>query len=79
MDGGSHAAGISPGQGYGVKPCGCRFRRAGSSRECPRTAESRLGTRKTMIVALARKLLIALWRFVTTGETLEGVILRPAG
>jgi hypothetical protein len=27
-----------------------------------------------MIVALARKLLIALWRFVTTGETLEGVI-----
>ena len=30
-------------------------------------------------VALARKLLIALWRFVTTGETLEGVILRPAG
>src|ERR1700730_18543367 len=43
------------------------------------TADSRLGTRKTMIVALARKLLIALWRFVTTGETLEGVILRPAG
>ena len=41
-----------------------------------RTADSRLGTRKTMIVALARKLLIALWRFVTTGETLEGVILR---
>src|SRR6201981_863718 len=44
-----------------------------------RTADSRLGTRKTMIVALARKLLIALWRFVTTGETLEGVILRPSG
>jgi hypothetical protein len=44
-----------------------------------RTADSRLGTRKTMIVALARKLLIALWRFVTTGETLERVILRPAG
>src|SRR5205085_4224996 len=40
-----------------------------------RTADSRAGTRKTMIVALARKLLIALWRFVTTGETLEGVIL----
>ena len=36
-------------------------------------------SRKEMIVALARKLLIALWRFVTTGETLEGVILRPAG
>jgi transposase len=44
-----------------------------------RTADSRTGTRKTMIVALARKLLIALWRFVTTGETLEGVILRSAG
>ena len=44
-----------------------------------RTADSRAGTRKTMIVALARKLLVALWRFVTTGETLQGVILRPAG
>src|SRR5437016_9823842 len=44
-----------------------------------RTADSRIGTRKTMIVALARKLVIALWRFVTTGETLEDVILRPAG
>jgi transposase len=44
-----------------------------------RTADRRTGTRKTMIVALARKLLIALWRFVTTGETLEGVVLRPAG
>ncbi len=44
-----------------------------------RTADSGSGTRKTMIVALARKLLIALWRFVTTGdETLEGVVLRPA-
>ena len=31
------------------------------------------------LVALARKLLIGLWRFVTTGELLEGVILRPAG
>jgi transposase len=43
-----------------------------------RTADSRSGTRKTMIVALARKLIIALWRFVTTGEPLEGVALRPA-
>jgi len=43
-----------------------------------RTADSRIGTRKTMIVALARKLVIALWRFVTTGEPLEGVVLRPA-
>src|ERR1700758_5409616 len=43
-----------------------------------RTADTRSGTRKTMIVALARKLVIALWRFVTTGEPLEGVVLRPA-
>lgn len=35
------------------------------------------GARKTtMIVALARKLLIALWRMVTTGEVPEGVVLR---
>jgi transposase len=34
--------------------------------------------RKTMIVALARKLLIALWRFVTTGEVPQGIVLRPA-
>jgi transposase len=42
-----------------------------------RTADARGGTRKTMIVALARKLLIALWRLVTTGEAPEGVALRP--
>src|SRR5215217_1435538 len=36
-----------------------------------RTADARGGTRKTMIVALARKLLIALWRFVATGEAPE--------
>ncbi len=36
------------------------------------------GARKTtMIVALARKLLIAMWRMVTTGEIPEGVRLRP--
>jgi transposase len=39
-----------------------------------RTADRRGATRKTMIVALARKLLIAIWRFVTTGETLEGLV-----
>ena len=37
------------------------------------------GARKTkMIVALARKLLLALWRMVTTGEVPHGVVLRPA-
>jgi transposase len=35
-------------------------------------------TRKTMIVALARKLLIALWRFATTGMIPDGVALRTA-
>ena len=35
-------------------------------------------TRKTMIVALARKLLIALWRLATSGEVSDGIVLRPA-
>jgi transposase len=43
-----------------------------------RTADARGGTRKTMIVALARKLLVALWRFATTGEAPDGITLRPA-
>ena len=43
-----------------------------------RTVDGRGSTRKTMIVALARKLLIALWRLVTTGEVSEGIVLRPA-
>ena len=43
-----------------------------------RTANARRDIRKTMIVALARKLLIALWRYVTTGEVPAGAVLRPA-
>ena len=43
-----------------------------------RTANARGDVRKTMIVALARKLLIALWRYVTTGELPAGAKLRPA-
>ena len=43
-----------------------------------RTASARRDVRKTMIVALARKLLIALWRYVTTGEIPMGARLRPA-
>jgi len=39
--------------------------------------ENARGARKTMVVALARKLLIALWRFATTGAVPEGVVLRP--
>lgn len=38
------------------------------------------GARKTSaIVALAHKLLIALWRMVNTGEIPAGLVLRPAG
>jgi len=42
-----------------------------------KTADRRKDIRKIMIVALARKLLIALWRMVTTGEIPEGVELHP--
>jgi transposase len=42
-------------------------------RERTRHAER---SRKPMIVALARKLLIALWRLVRTGEPPEGVVMR---
>jgi transposase len=41
-----------------------------------RTRDARRGTRKTMIVALARKLLVELWRLVTTGQPPVGVALR---
>ena len=55
------------------------------------TTDYRGTTRETMIPAfartapclregqaLARKLLVALWQLVTTGEVPEGVVLRPA-
>ncbi len=35
-------------------------------------------TRKTLVVALARKLLIALWHLARDGVVPEGVRLRPA-
>jgi transposase len=40
--------------------------------------ENARGSRKKMIVALARKLLIALWHFVRDGVVPDGVALRPA-
>ena len=40
--------------------------------------ESARGSRKPMIVALARKLIIALWRYVNTGVVPEGFELRSA-
>ena len=43
-----------------------------------RVAKANSAGRKTFIVALARKLLIALWRFVQTGEVPEGMHLVAA-
>jgi len=43
-----------------------------------RTSGAKGANKKTMIVALARKLLIALWRMVTFGEVPHGVVLRHA-
>jgi transposase len=34
--------------------------------------------RKTTIVALARKLLVALWKYVSAGVVIEGGMIRPA-
>lgn len=42
-----------------------------------RTADGRGRTRMALIVALARKLLIALWRMVKTGEVPQGALVRP--
>jgi transposase len=43
-----------------------------------RITDGRAITRKVMIVALARKLLVALWELVTVGKVPEGVRLHPA-
>jgi transposase len=43
-----------------------------------RTADVPPGSRKTMIIALARKLLITLWRLATAGEIPESLELRVA-
>jgi transposase len=54
---------------------------SGADSRCPQpmpTADARGATRKTMIVALARKLLVALWQLVTTGAVPRGVVLRAA-
>ena len=34
--------------------------------------------KKTTIVALARKLLVALWKYVTAGVVIEGAIVKSA-
>ena len=43
-----------------------------------RVAQNGGRLKKTTIVALARKLLVALWKYDNTGVTLEGVILKAA-
>jgi transposase len=54
-----------------------RFQKDSALTQWYRTRTESAGKkRKTMIVALARKLLIALWRLVTTGEVPAGVVLR---
>jgi transposase len=53
------------------------FQKASALSQWYRTRTESAGKkRKTMIVALARKLLISLWRLVTTGEVPAGVVLR---
>ena len=43
-----------------------------------RVGNERGRIRRITIVALARKLLIALWRYVTQGEVPEGAVLKAA-
>ena len=35
--------------------------------------------KKTTIVALARKLLVALWKYVTAGVVIEGAVMKTVG
>jgi transposase len=39
---------------------------------------ARNGGRKTAIIALARKLLVALWKYVTSGVVIEGAVMKGA-
>jgi transposase len=39
--------------------------------------EGRPAARKTTIVALARKLLVAFWKYVTAGVLIEGAVMKP--
>jgi transposase len=43
-----------------------------------RTAGAKGGVRRTLIVALARKLLIGLWSYAADGVLPEGVVLKAA-
>jgi transposase len=39
---------------------------------------ARKGARKATIVALARKLLVALWKYVSAGVIIEGAVMKRA-
>jgi transposase len=43
-----------------------------------RVGHQRGGIRKIVIVAVARKLFVALWRYVTQGVVPEGAVLKQA-
>jgi transposase len=43
-----------------------------------RLADTRPGGRKRAIVALARKLLVALWKYATSGVVIEGAVMKTA-
>lgn len=43
-----------------------------------RTRDKGARLRKPTIVALARKLLVALWKYVTAGVVIDGAAMKPA-
>jgi transposase len=43
-----------------------------------RVGDARGRIRRIAIVALARKLMLALWRYVTIGTIPEGAVMKPA-
>ena len=43
-----------------------------------RTGDATGRIRRIAIIALARKLMIALWRYVTTGMIPQGAVMKPA-
>ena len=45
---------------------------------CERAKASGGRVKKTLIVALARKLLVALWKYVTAGLVPEGAVMKQA-
>src|SRR3954454_2048493 len=58
--------------------CFLRFQKESALAQWYRARTGQGARKTTMIVALARKLLIALWRMITTGEVPHGIVLRPA-